>query len=271
MPELPEVETIVRELRPLLTEKKILSCTILRDTYLETDDPEEFVKQIDGKTILLVERRGKYILWILPHGTLVSHLGMTGKYMKMGKEDIIPKHTIAIFRFDEFNLILNDVRRFGLLMFAPSGTIPEPISSLGPEPFSDELNPEYLKEMFKVRSRPVKDILMDQGIIAGLGNIYACEVLFRLKLHPLLPGSHFPVERLPQLITVIREVLNEAIAHSGTTISDYKRVDEKSGEFQDLLQVYGREQEPCRICGTAIARETSNGRSAFFCPKCQKM
>jgi len=271
MPELPEVETIVRELKPLLTEKKILSCTILRDTYLETDDPEDFVKQIEGRVILAVERRGKYILWKLAHGTIVSHLGMTGKFIRLAKDDIIPKHTIAIFRFDGFNLILNDMRRFGLLLFAPAGTTPGPIESLGPEPFSEELNPDYLAEMFKVRSRPVKEILMDQGIIAGLGNIYACEVLFRLKIHPLMPGSHFPAARLPQLITVIREVLNEAIEHAGTTISDYKRVDEKSGEYQDMLMVYGREKEPCKVCGTAIVRETSNGRSAFYCPSCQLM
>jgi formamidopyrimidine-DNA glycosylase len=271
MPELPEVETIVRELRPLLTERKIESCSILMDTYLETDTPEEFIGQIEGRAILSVERRGKYILWKLPHGTIVSHLGMTGKYMRLEKNDIIPKHTIAIFRFDNFNLILNDMRRFGLLLFAPAGSVPEPIASLGPEPFSDELNPEYLTEMFKVRSRPIKEILMDQGIIAGLGNIYACEVLFRMKIHPLLPGSQFPTERLPQLITVIREILNEAIQHSGTTISNYKRVDDKSGEYQDMLMVYGREGEPCRVCGIPIARETSNGRSAFYCPSCQLM
>jgi len=271
MPELPEVETIVRELRSEIVEKTILSCQIPKESYLRGQEVDTFAAAVTGKTVTALDRRGKYIIWRFAEGGgTLSHLGMTGKYVKLSPETESPKHTVARLGFGEFDLILEDARRFGRLLYFDRESEVLPLQKMGAEPFSPEFNGAYILEQFKNRKRAVKELLLDQTIIAGLGNIYASEILFRAKLHPLKSGETIDASQAEELVSHTRKVLEEAIAHNGTTISDYKRVDEKSGEFQNFLQVYDKEGQPCPICGDSIKRIVTGGRSAYYCERCQK-
>ncbi len=270
MPELPEVETIIRELKGEILRKKILSCQIPRESYLRGQDAKIFTDGVSGKTINDIDRRGKYIIWRFEGSAgVLSHLGMTGKYVKLSPEEQSPKHTAARFGFEGFDLILDDARRFGRLLYFDREEDAEPLQGIGAEPFSEVFTAEYLIEEFKNRKRAVKELLLDQTIIAGLGNIYASEILFRAGLHPMKAGETISASQAQLLVEHTRKVLEEAISHNGTTISDYRRVDEKSGEFQDFLQVYDKEGEPCPKCGEAIRRIVSGGRSSYYCNKCQ--
>ncbi|NQS97156.1 MAG: bifunctional DNA-formamidopyrimidine glycosylase/DNA-(apurinic or apyrimidinic site) lyase [candidate division Zixibacteria bacterium] len=269
MPELPEVETIVRQLRPLIRGEIIRACIIFQPSYLRGGDPAEFIDAVIGREVGSVNRRGKYILWQLDIGIVLSHLGMTGKYIIRDAGSEVPKHSVASFGFDGFNLILDDTRRFGRLRLYPVlNGIPE-IESLGIEPLSESFTPEYLTGKFKGRKRSIKELILDQSIIAGLGNIYASEILFQARIHPLKPGGEISLEQLNELISSTKEILTQAIEKSGATISDYKRVDEKSGEFQNFLKVYGKTAVACPSCDSEIERIVIGGRSSFFCPKCQ--
>ena len=269
MPELPEVETVVRELKSSIESKKIESCRILRESYLRGGNAEEFERRVTGKTIISVTRRGKYILWDMGDCGVMSHLGMTGKYIRTPKNEEPPKHTVAVFQFGAFDVILNDVRRFGRLKLFEPGELPEEIARLGAEPFSDDFTTDYLKAKFRGRKRAVKEVLLDQHLIAGLGNIYVSEILFPARIHPLKPAGKINRKKLSAIVTRTREILTQAIEHNGTTISDYQRVDEKSGKFQNFLAVYGKTGEPCRNCGTEIEKVVIGGRSSFYCKKCQ--
>ena len=269
MPELPEVETVTLELRESVEGLVLENCEIFRESYLRGQDISEFVKGVTGKRVLTISRRGKYIIWTLDKGMVMSHLGMTGKYMKLQVEEEIPKHTPALFRFAGIRLILNDVRRFGRINYYGEGLVPEQLTRLGIEPLSEDFTAGYLAEAFAGRKRSVKDLLMDQHIIAGLGNIYVSEILFRAGINPLTKGKEVQPVRIEWLVKETGEVLHSAIKHNGTTISDYKRVDAKSGEFQNFLKVYGKNGEPCPNCGTAIEKVVVGGRSSFFCGKCQ--
>lgn len=270
MPELPEVETVVRELKGSIEHKTIRSCKILRDSYLRGGNPSEFVKRVTGRIIKSVKRRGKYILWDLGDGGVMSHLGMTGKYIRIEKDSEYPKHTVAAFGFDDFEVIFNDVRRFGRLKLFELDNLPEEVRKLGAEPFSDGFTTKYLHDKFQNRKRAVKEVLLDQAIIAGLGNIYVSEILFRARIHPLKQAGKISRKKLAEVVKHTREILTKAIEHNGTTISDYKRVDEKSGEFQNFLAVYGKQGDACKNCGTEIEKVVIGGRSSFYCRKCQK-
>ena len=271
MPELPEVETIVCDLRKVITGKTIIRCEILQPSYIRNCSPEELNKAISGAEILAVKRRGKYIICELPNGILLSHLGMTGKFIIAELDNPPPKHTVAVFFFPGFNILLHDVRRFGKLEFYKKGAEIDKLSKLGPEPLGDNFSPQYLAEKFSSRQRAVKELIMDQSIIAGLGNIYASEILFRAKIHPLKPGKELSLKKLALLVQVTKKILSLAIEKAGATISDYKRVDDKNGEFQNLLKVYGRAGEPCLVCASEIERVVKGGRSSFYCPNCQPL
>lgn len=271
MPELPEVETICRELRDTIVGSEILRCEIFRAGYLRGESPDEFRKDVSGDIVLSVNRRGKYILWDLGAGTILSHLGMTGKFMLLEDGKEAPKHAVARFDFDDITLLMEDVRRFGRLNFYPRGSPAPEIKSLGPEPLSDDFTAGYLSRIFAGRERAVKDLLIDQRIIAGLGNIYASEILFHARIHPLTSGGSLSLYKLRKIVIITGEILELAIENAGTTISDYKRVDDKSGGFQHFLRVYGKNGDECHRCKSEIQRIIIGGRSSFFCPKCQKI
>lgn len=271
MPELPEVETIRRELEAAVTNQIIRRCRVFRESYLRGQSAREFESSVSGRKVLSLRRRGKYLLFTLDKGVILAHLGMTGNFKLPEMKALREKHTAAVFEFEEFELVMNDVRRFGRLKFYPAAEkIPE-ISGLGVEPLESRFSADLLMEALSHRKRSVKEALLDQSIIAGLGNIYASEILFRAGIHPLKPCNSIDMERMERLTAAATAVLNEALHHCGATISDYSRVDGKPGGFQDFLRVYGRKGGECPACGSVIQRVVVSGRSSFFCPGCQKL
>jgi len=271
MPELPEVETIYRDLEQTIAGQLLKECRILRPDYIRNTDADVFIENIVGQILESLQRRGKYILMNFGSGIILAHLGMTGKFITANGLHPLPKHAVAVFQFDNAIVLMEDIRRFGRLnYYRDKVNIPE-LESLGVEPLSTKLTVQYLLDKFRNRTRSIKELLLDQGIIAGLGNIYVSEILFRSRIHPLTPGGKLSSRKIDGLVQNTKDVLIEAIKNAGTTISDYRRVDDKSGGFQDFLKVYGKEGDSCPVCSRKIERITFGGRSSFFCPKCQKL
>jgi formamidopyrimidine-DNA glycosylase len=271
MPELPEVETIARDLSKTIAGKRLLSAQVFREDYLRGQSVEVFVKSIEKHVVEVILRRGKYLLWIFDDCAMLAHLGMTGKFIKIAESEPLPKHTIAKFDFTEAAIIFHDIRRFGRLKVYNKGETIAELVNLGPEPFSPNFNASQLLKRFASLNRAIKEILLDQSIVAGIGNIYASEILFIAKIHPLKAGKVLSLSELQKIVTATRKILSRAIAQSGTTISNYKRIDDQSGQFQNFLQVYGRQGQPCILCGSEVQRLVQSGRSVFFCPKCQTL
>ncbi len=264
MPELPEVETIARGLRDRVTGKEIAKIISHRSgTIIEKRSETGEYGRITG-----IRRRGKYLLIDTDRDiTIMIHLRMTGKLIfeenKAGSQ-----HCRAEIRFtDKTILIFDDVRTFGKIMVMDSGKDAEYLSFLGPEPLGADFNEKYLAAKIKGRKAPIKNILLDQRIVAGLGNIYVVEILHRAGISPLRESGQLKRKEISLIIEKTKEVLLEAIFCNGTTISDYRSVDDKSGEFQKYLRVYGKEK--C-VCGAEIEKIKQAGRTSYFCPNCQK-
>ncbi len=285
MPELPEVETIKRGLSPFLINARIKKL-ILRRKNLRFDFPEDFAEQVSGTKIVNVTRRAKYLLLELSSGkTLLSHLGMTGNYRFFNPEqpDEFEKHDHVVFELTSTNapapfLVYSDPRRFGFMDLFENGDDCKFLKHLGPEPLGNQLNASVLADGFAGRRGPVKTVLLDQKVLAGLGNIYVCEALFRAKIHPASSATSLVNAkqqkndtRLEPLAIHIRQVLEEALDAGGSTLKDYKSVEGETGYFQHSFDVYGREDENCRTpdCAGTIERMVQAGRSSFFCPHCQ--
>ncbi len=264
MPELPEVETIVRGLRKLVTGKEITEIISHRSGTIS----EERSETGEYGRITGIRRRGKYLLIDTDiQITIMIHLRMTGKLI-FDKTEAGSQHLRAEIRFsDKTLLIFDDVRTFGKIIVMDSGKDVEHLSFLGPEPLETDFNEHYLSEKIKGRKAPVKNILLDQRIVAGLGNIYVVEILHRAGISPEREGGLLTRKEINLIIEKTREVLQEAISCNGTTISDYRSVDDKSGEFQNFLRVYGKEK--CK-CGAEIKKIKQAGRTSYFCPNCQK-
>ncbi len=279
MPELPEVETIVRELRAVILQRTIRRARLLRADLWATPphSAAAFNRQFAGKRFTQINRRGKYLIFVLNDGQrLVGHLGMTGKFLVSRAADKAPDHLCSQYLFtDGLRLDHVDVRRFGSLgIYPPDAPIPA-VKALGPEPLERNFNGATLRPLLYSRNgsrrkRAIHTLLLDQKLIAGVGNIYASEALFRSGIRPQKSAQKLRLADLPRLATCIKEVLRQSLKLGGTTISDYRRVDDKPGKFRALLQVYDRKGEPCRQCGALIRRVRLGGRSAFYCPKCQK-
>jgi formamidopyrimidine-DNA glycosylase len=263
VPELPEVETIVRGLRPL-EGSRILAAEIV-DPRLDLR-----AEDLTGRELLAVERRGKYIVLRLSGGdSLVIHLRMSGRLLLSCREEELPYVRLRL-TLDRGVVSFVNPRRLGTAELKRS-----PFSAdLGVDPLSDEFTATRLQELIRGTSRPIKLALTDQKRIAGLGNIYAAEALWRAGIAPRRPGNRVGKSRLDVLHGKIRELLEEAIRHSGTSfgvsVSDYRNATGDDGSFGDLLAVYGREGEACRRCGTAVARTVQAARSTYWCPGCQR-
>ena len=262
MPELPEVQTIVNGLNQKIPGKEIREIIELR--------PGTVIRRIQDQDlgiIVRISRRGKYIILQTSNQIkIVIHLRMTGKLIFEPVAEKLSKYARAEIVFtDQTRLIFNDIRTFGKIIIAKEedGIFPE----LGAEPLSDSFNTEYLKEKLSKRKAPVKNLLLDQQIIAGLGNIYASEILFRCRIDPRKAGNKLKMAQIRSIVEQTKTVLREAIEHNGTTISDYRSVEDKTGEFQNFLNVYGQKNCPC---GAGISRIKQAGRSTFFCARCQK-
>ena len=276
MPELPEVETVCRGLRPKL-EGHVLVDVIQRRLDLRFPLPENFAERLQGRTIERIDRRAKYILAHLDDGwTLIAHLGMSGR---MTLTDEAPpaadKHDHIEFRTDEGTTVrFNDPRRFGSMdLFRTAELDEHPIlATLGPEPLSNSFNEVALSKALRGRKTPIKSALLDQKIVAGLGNIYVCEALFRAGISPKRIAYTIPGQRATRLVTAIRDVLNAAIAAGGSSLRDYVQTNGKLGYFQHNWRVYDREGETCAHdgCGGTIRRIVQSGRSTFYCGKHQR-
>ena len=267
MPELPEVETTVRGLAQVLKGRRILRLEARRPD-LRRAFPLDLGQRLTGARVTGLRRRAKYGLIDTDRSdTLVFHLGMSGRWRIDPSE--IEKHDHLLIETDDGSrLALNDPRRFGSLDLARTSELDvcDPFRTLGPEPL--EITPRELQRGLAGRSSAIKLLLLDQRIIAGLGNIYVCEALYRSRIHPRRPGGSISAERLERLVNAIQEVLLEAIAAGGSTLRDFASPDGELGYFSKRFLVYGREGEPCG-CGGTVRRIVQGGRSTFYCPRCQ--
>jgi len=301
MPELPEVEHVVRALRRAIVGRRILASEVNLSKLISPTAPAQFKRRLKGSTITGVSRRGKFILIeldrnaALPYGrvsdtqggrkrpkpaqqqglVLAVHLRMTGKFLSLSADDELPKHAHAIFYLDnERRLVFADQRKFGVMRLIARLRVSNAkgISELAPEPFSDDFSLAYLKATLARSRRSLKTLLLDQTKVLGLGNIYAAEALFRARINPFKIAATLSAPRVARLHQAILEVLRDAIADSSTSRVN---LEEKNGfsygeAFERFWQVYELEGEPCVKCGTRIRRVTHGGRSTYWCPKCQR-
>ena len=283
MPELPEVETVRRGLAPHLVGARLAEVEQRRPD-LRFPLPERFAERLTGATVLGLERRAKYLRARLDTGeTLVCHLGMTGRFLV---EDSAPgrfvhaagddpKHTHVVFRTQAgVTMSFNDARRFGYMDLIETQALERHpwFAGLGPEPLGPHFGPQVLADAFAGRRQSVKATLLDQRVVAGLGNIYVCEALHRSALHPERPAGDVSTSKLKRLAREIVATLEEAIAAGGSTLRDYRNAEGSLGYFQHAFKVYGREDAPCvkRTCRGVVRRVVQSGRSSFFCPVCQR-
>ncbi len=266
MPELPEVETIARRLRPELVGKSITKADLLWSRTLATPTPARFKKQIKGQEIKAVRRRAKYFVIQLSHYYLFIHLRMSGDLYIKGADAEPEKHDRLIFDLTpgKSRLVFNDTRKFGRVWLV--GDPDEVIGGLGPEPLSDEFTADMLYEGLQSRRRQLKPLLLDQSFLAGMGNIYTDEALHMARLHPLASSDSVDRKQARALWDAIREVLQEGIRRNGASIDWVYR----GGEFQNYFRVYDRAGQPCPVCGTAIERLVVGQRGTHVCPNCQR-
>ena len=272
MPELPEVETVRRALLLKLKNKKINNLTILHNNVFEGQDIEKVIHDICGEKINDIKRRGKWLMFELDSYYLLSHLRMEGKYLYRDIGSDIGKHELVVSNINnEFELRYKDVRKFGKMYLVPKDELDKSkISALGYEPWDKNLTSDYLLSKYKNKSIPIKTILLDQSIIVGIGNIYADEILFLSKINPHKRGKNITKKECELIIENTKKVLDKAIKEGGTTIRSYTSEEGVTGLFQNSLNVHMKEKEPCPSCGTLIVRDKINGRSSYYCPKCQK-
>jgi formamidopyrimidine-DNA glycosylase len=258
MPELPEVETIVRELAPRLIGRHIHAVEILHPRTTRHSQ-HDVAAQAAGARILAVERRGKFILLKLDRGWLTIHLGMTGRLVFDAART---PYTRAVFQLDDGTLLFDDIRTFGSIEWSPE---PVRTARLGPEPF--DIDALEFHASIAGRKAPIKALLLNQAVLRGAGNIYADEALFRARIHP--GARRLGRDRAARLLAALQEVLDEAIAHRGSSVSDYVDTSGRRGGFQYRHQVYGRAGLPCTRCGTPIRRTIIGQRGTHYCPRCQ--
>jgi formamidopyrimidine-DNA glycosylase len=272
MPELPEVEVIRRGLEPLLSGRRIVALG-WSNRKLRLPVPRKALKRwIKGERVRTVGRRAKYLLIQMANdATIVVHLGMSGKLGLFPATAPRDKHDhLRLQLNNDMELRFNDARRFGSLQVVePGADVNNLFRTLGPEPFAEAFSPAYLFAKAKNRHQPVKNFLMDSRVVAGIGNIYANEILFCAGICPTLPARDLSKRQWQRTVRCSRDVLARAIASGGTTIADFVSASGTAGYFQIQLQVYGRGQEKCYQCQTAISRLVLAGRATYFCPCCQ--
>jgi formamidopyrimidine-DNA glycosylase len=280
MPELPEVETVRRGLLPVM-EGRVIELAEVNRPDLRWPLPEAMADRLTGKRVLALRRRSKYILADLSSGeTLLIHLGMSGRMLISGQmvgdfhhnHPAPQKHDHVVLHMEGgARVTFNDARRFGAMDLLPTATAEQHplLAEIGPEPLGNGFNESYLAARLKDRNTPIKSALLDQHLVAGLGNIYVCEVLYRARIAPDRKAG--AVRDPAALVPIIRQVLAEAIDAGGSSLRDYRQADGELGYFQHAFQVYGREGAPCLTpgCQSAIARIVQSGRSSFYCPACQ--
>ncbi len=270
MPELPEVETTRAGLAPHLIGRRITAAT-LRRPDLRWPIPSAITDVLPGQRIADVRRRAKYLLIDAESGSALLHLGMSGVLRVLSPEVVHGRHDHVDLALDS-GLVLRftDPRRFGCLLWQPAGTVHPLLADLGPEPLSDRFDGDYLHRLARRRTGPVKGFLMDQSVVVGVGNIYAAESLFLAGIHPLRPAGAIALARYRRLAEAVRQVLGHAIVRGGTTLRDFLAPDGAPGYFEQELQVYGREGQSCRRCGSGLRAQKLGHRATVWCPCCQR-
>ena len=287
MPELPEVETVRKGLEPYMTGHMITQADIRREG-LRWPFPDNMATRLIGKRVERLRRRSKYILCDLDSGeTLLIHLGMSGRMIISAPDKAkdmvgdfhqlhpaLEKHDHVVIDMDNgARITFNDARRFGAMDLLETKTAEQHklLASIGPEPLGNNFDESYFVATLKGKNTPIKSALLDQRIVAGLGNIYVCEALWRTGISPLSKAGKLSKARAASLVPAIRAVLNDAIAAGGSSLKDYRQADGELGYFQHSFAAYGRENEPCKTpdCIGLIKRVVQSGRSSFYCPKCQ--
>ena len=283
MPELPEVETVRRGLEPVMAGQVIAAAQVNR-AGLRFPFPPRMTDRLTGQRVLHLRRRSKYILADLTSGeTLLVHLGMSGRILISGTmvgqfhhdHPAPQKHDhVVLTMANGPRITFNDARRFGSIDLVATGAAEAHpmLASLGPEPLGNDFHEDYLASRLHARLTPVKSALLDQGVVAGLGNIYVCEVLFRAGITPTRLAGDIKAVEIAMLVPTIRAVLGEAILAGGSSLRDYRQADGELGYFQHRFRVYDREGQPCLTpgCSSTVSRLVQAGRSSFHCPQCQR-
>ena len=281
MPELPEVETVRRGLSPVMEGRRVLRLEVNR-ADLRFPFPDRFKQRVEGATITRMGRRAKFLVTELStNEALIMHLGMSGRFTVNSNKTADfhhdpgtnPKHDHVVFHMEGgATVTYNDPRRFGFMELWPLSQIEAypRVKHLGPEPLSNHFNAAYLDAAFVGKATPIKSALLDQSIIAGLGNIYVCEALFRAGISPRRKASSVRGARNARLAPHINAVITEAIAAGGSSISDFSNASGELGYFQKRFDVYDREGQPCSKCNAPIKRLVQSGRSSFYCGNCQR-
>ncbi|NLC54644.1 MAG: bifunctional DNA-formamidopyrimidine glycosylase/DNA-(apurinic or apyrimidinic site) lyase [Erysipelothrix sp.] len=271
MPELPEVETVVRTLKKLVLNKEIESVDVYWDNIIATPQLEAFKQAVIGQKIIDISRRGKYIIFNLTSKTLISHLRMEGKYFVYDNDVKKDKHSHVIFKFsDNGQLHYNDTRKFGKMYLYDESEALKILANVGLEPWDKNLKATYLKRKAKNRRITIKQFLLDQSVISGIGNIYVNEILFLTNLHPETIVNTISTLKFNQIITTTQAVLQEAIDQGGTTIRSYTSSLGVSGLFQQSLNVHNLAGSPCPVCSSEIIKITVAQRGTYLCPSCQR-
>ena len=270
MPELPEVETIVRGLREPLVGRQFTGVRVGWENLVARPAVEEFKRGLVDQKILGLKRRGKYLVFALSGGgSLIIHLRMTGRLLIKNPDDELDKHDHLIFELDDGReLRFNNVRKLGRVYLVDDED--EIVGRLGPEPLDDDFTSADFAALFSTRRGMIKPLLLNQQFIAGIGNIYADEALFAARIHPERRADTLTAEEIECLYHAIRQVLTQGIQNRGTTLSDYLDAEGREGRNQEHLLVFRRTGQPCPRCGMPIERTVVGGRGTYFCPKCQK-
>ena len=283
MPELPEVETVRRGLEPVMTDTVIESAQVNRPD-LRWPLPVNMSERLTGQRVLGLRRRSKYILCDLEGGeTLLIHLGMSGRMLISGAQVGAFAHShpapekhdhVVLNMVGGARITFNDARRFGAMDLAQTSEVDSHkwLAGLGPEPLGNAFSEDHLVARLKGRKMPIKSALLDQKIVAGLGNIYVCETLYRAGIHPARQAGAISERRVRSMVPIIRQVLEEAIAAGGSSLRDFRQADGELGYFQHNFDVYGREGMTCKTqeCQAEVRRIVQSGRSSFYCPTCQR-
>jgi formamidopyrimidine-DNA glycosylase len=271
MPELPEVETTRRGIAPVVRGRSI-DKVIVREPRLRWRVPRDLPRLAAGQAVKDLQRRAKYLLFMLERGTMILHLGMSGSLRALSSPTPPQLHDHVDILLDSGACLrFNDPRRFGSLLWTSDDPLQHPLlRSLAPEPLSDEFDADYLASAAKGRRVAIKLLIMNSQVVVGVGNIYASEALFRAGIRPKRAAGRLKSDEIARLVTAIKDVLNDAIRAGGTTLRDYINPEGMPGYFRQKLFVYERAKEPCRICRTPVRQLVLGQRSTYFCPGCQR-
>lgn len=272
MPELPEVETVRRTLKRQILNKEIKDAKVYWNNIIGHPNVDEFISKIKKQVITDIKRRGKWLIFELTDSYLICHLRMEGKFFIKKQNEPIEKHEHLVIIFDNFELRFNDVRKFGRLYLYKKEDLKKvkSLQILGLEPFDKKLTASYLKEKYKNKTIPIKTALLDQTIIAGIGNIYADEILFLSGINPLKKVKKLTKRELESIIYETKKVLERAIELGGTTIRTYTSSLGVTGKYQKELYVHQRKKERCKVCDNPIEKIKVGGRGTYYCSICQK-